>query len=222
MHSFDFYGVTIIIAQIGSPNQYYCPMKMQMKLTVFLLIITITFSTAQTSNSSFIAIDVFEASDNNTDTIPDYLIKSKPFKISGTLYLEDGVTPAKNYILTINQADEDGNFVVEKINDQKKVKHSATVKTNADGKYTFYTFVPGGDRLYNQLQEIHMKVQVPDGTEYALPTLFFDEDPMLSKRCRKKMTKRGETDRILKLQKVDDKLVAKRDMIISSGLKRIN
>ncbi|GGI57476.1 hypothetical protein [Winogradskyella haliclonae] len=193
-----------------------------MKLTIFSLVFAITLSTAQTSNSSFIAIDIVEGLTNNTDTIPDYSIKSKQFKISGTIYLEDGATPAKNHVLTINQADEDGNFVVEKINGQKKVKHSATVKTNADGKYTFYTFVPGGDRLYNQLQEIHIKVQVPDGTEYALPTLFFDEDPMLSKRCRKKMAKRGETDRILKLQKVDNKLVAKRDMIISGSLKRIN
>ncbi|RZN83521.1 MAG: hypothetical protein EVB11_04930 [Winogradskyella sp.] len=199
-------------------------MKRFLKLTFFLLLFTITLSTAQTSNSSSIIIDVIEASNNNTDTIPDYSIKSKPFLISGIVYLKDGVTPAKDYVLTINQADEDGNFVVEKINGQKKVKHSATIKTNADGKYSFYTFVPGGDRLYNQLQEIHMKIKVPDGKEYALPTLFFDEDPMLSKRCRKKMAKRGETDRILKLQKVDGNLVTvtSRDIIVSENLKRIN
>ncbi|WP_143185604.1 peptidase associated/transthyretin-like domain-containing protein [Winogradskyella jejuensis] len=152
-------------------------------------------------------------------TIGDYESSDEKFKISGTLYMSDGVTPAKDYIITINQADKNGDFIIDENNN---LITSATVKTDAEGKYEFKTFVPGTDRLYNKLQEIFMKVETPTGESYAMPTLLFDADPKLTKRCRKQIAKRSDISRILKLNKVNDQTVVERDMILRLDLDRIN
>ena len=40
---------------------------------------------------------------NNVDTIPDFASKSNKLKITGIIYENDGVTPAKNVLLFIHQ-----------------------------------------------------------------------------------------------------------------------
>ena len=182
-------------------------MKTNLNLSIFTILFCLGFSFSQTSVLS------------NSDALPDYESKAQPFKISGTLYMSDGATPAKDYIITINQANENGDFEVNK---NKELITSATIKTDANGQYIFYTYVPGNDRLYNKLQEIFMKVQTPDGTEYAMPTLLFDKDPMLTKRCRKQIAKKSDVSRILKLEKENDTSVVKRDMTLALDLERIN
>lgn len=155
----------------------------------------------------------------NVGVVPNYDSKEIPFKISGALYMSDGVTPAKNYILTINQANEKGDFIVDK---NGNLITAASMITDSDGKYTFYTFVPGNDRRYNRLQEIFMKVETPTGNTYAMPTLLFDTDPMLTKRCRKQIAKRSDASRILKLVSENDKHYVKRNMVLNLDLDRIN
>ena len=90
----------------------------------------------------------------NTDTIPDYRSKVNKLKLTGIIYQSDGVTPAKDVILFIEQPNENGNFELRNEGDNRYVFHRSWVKTDADGRYTFYTFVPGNDRRYNQLQQI--------------------------------------------------------------------
>ncbi|MCB0445272.1 MAG: hypothetical protein KDC68_06410, partial [Gelidibacter sp.] len=80
---------------------------------------------------------------NNTDSIPDFETKPDKLKISGTIYQADGVTPAKNVVLYIYQPDEHGNYNMKTLNQKRYVKDRAWIKTDANGNYTFYTFVPG-------------------------------------------------------------------------------
>ena len=47
--------------------------------------------------------DYSESQLNNTDSIPDFESKSNKLKITGTIYLSDGKTPAKDVILYIEQ-----------------------------------------------------------------------------------------------------------------------
>ncbi|RNC86242.1 MAG: hypothetical protein ED556_08055 [Winogradskyella sp.] len=192
--------------------------KPQLLSTIFIILVYVSF--AQTSNNEFKSIDFIQNTMSEA-TIADYNERTTKFKLTGTLYLADGTTPAANHKITLNQADEDGNFKFYKENGVKILRHAATLTTDANGKYTFYTFVPGGDRLYNQIQELYLKVELPDQTEYALPSLFFDSDPMLSKRCRKKMLKRGEEKRILILKDTNNLLEVTHDFIVSSNLKPI-
>ncbi len=154
----------------------------------------------------------------NTDTIPDFRSKTNKLKLTGIIYQSDGVTPAKDVILFIEQPDEDGDFDLRRTGDSRYVFHRSWVKTDADGRYTFYTFVPGNDRRYNQLQQIFPIVKESSKPEYELETFLFDEDPLLSSACRKKINKKGDTTRILKLKKEDGLLVAQRDIVLNTAI----
>lgn len=151
----------------------------------------------------------------NTDTIPDFNLKDEKLKLTGTIYLSDGVTPAKDVILFIEQPDENGNFDLREDNEKRYVHHRAWVKTDVDGKYTFYTFVPGNDRRYNQLQQIFPVIKEPFKTEYEIDTFLFEDDPLLSKRCRNKITKKSHSSRILSPKKKDGIFVAERNITLN-------
>ena len=139
----------------------------------------------------------------STDTIPDFRSKTNKLKLTGVIYESDGVTPAKDVIMFIEQPNEDGGFDLRNEGDNRYVFHRSWVKTDEDGRYTFYTFVPGNDRRYNQLQQIFPIIKESSKPEYMLESFLFDEDPLLSKACRKKITKRGDITRILKINSIN-------------------
>ncbi len=153
----------------------------------------------------------------NTDTIPDYRSKTNKLKLTGIIYENDGVTPAKDVILFIEQPNEDGNFELRNNGDDRYVFHRSWVKTDEDGRYTFYTFVPGNDRRYNQLQQIFPLIKESSKPEYQLETFLFDSDPLLTKRCRKRIAKKSDSARIMKLKQVDDLLIAEKDIVLASN-----
>lgn len=150
----------------------------------------------------------------NTDTIPDFRSKTNKLKLTGVIYQSDGVTPAKDVILFIEQPDENGDFDLRNTVDQRYVFHRSWVKTDADGRYTFFTFIPGNDRRYNQMQQIFPIIKEVSKAEVQLESLLFDEDPMLTKRCRKQLVKNGNTSRILTTKKEDGILVAVKDIVL--------
>lgn len=188
--------------------------------------LTINFSVySQSSNSS--SVDKLEkvADHNpfndyskqklsNVDTIPGFDSKQNKLKIYGTIYESDGVTPAKNVILYIEQADENGDFDVRIQDNMQYVYNRGWIKTDSDGHYTFYTYVPGNDRRYNMLKELFPLVKEPSMKEYEIETFLFDDDPLLSKFCRKRIAKKSDITRILKFKEEDGLLVAQRDIIL--------
>ena len=151
----------------------------------------------------------------NTDTIPDFRSKTHKLKLTGVIYQSDGVTPAKDVILFIEQPDEDGDFDLRREGDQRYVFHRSWVKTDADGRYTFYTFIPGNDRRYNQMQQIFPIIKETSKKEVQLESLLFDDDPMLTKRCRKRLAKKGNVKRILTTKKEDGIFVATKDIVLT-------
>lgn len=175
---------------------------------------------AQDSNSiSDFNSPIYDRAENqlsNTDTIPDYRSKTNKLKLTGIIYQSDGVTPAKDVILFIEQPDENGDFELRKSGDTRYVFHRSWVKTDADGRYTLYTFVPGNDRRYNQLQQIFPLVKEPLKPEYEIETFLFDEDPLLTKTCRKRMAKKGDPTRILKLKTENGIFIAERNITLKS------
>lgn len=160
--------------------------------------------------------DYSETQLNSTDTIPDFEAKSAKLKITGTIYENDGVTPAKDVILFIYQADENGNFELKKENKKRYVHHRGWIKTDADGQYTFYTFVPGHylNNLHRkEMKHIHPIIKEPSKPEYEINAFLFDDDPLLTSTCRKKLERKG-IDNILKLDMKEGLFVAKRDIIL--------
>ncbi|WP_282123411.1 hypothetical protein [Algibacter mikhailovii] len=164
--------------------------------------------------------DYSESVLSNVATIPDYNSKLEKLKITGTIYQSDGVTPAKDVILYIEQPNEDGSYEIVKTGSKRHVQHRAWVKTNKNGEYTFFTFVPGKRLSSRKLKHIHPIIKAPNEKEYDLPVYLFDDDPKLSKICRKRMKKQG-VDCILTLEKENDILVAKKDIILNQKEKNI-
>ena len=171
---------------------------------------------AQNDNSENLSplYDRLDSQLSNTDTIPDFRSKTNKLKLTGTIYKSDGFTPAKDVILFIEQPDEDGDFDLRRSGDVRYVFHRSWVKTDSDGKYTFYTFVPGNDRRYNQLQQIFPVIKEPTKKEYEIETYLFNDDPLLTKRCRKRIVKKSNITRILEPKSLDGLLVAQRDIIL--------
>lgn len=157
--------------------------------------------------------DYSERQLNNVDTIPDFASKSQKLKITGTIYENDGVTPAKNVMLFIHHTDESGNFELKRQNKKRYVHHRGWIKTDADGKYTFYTFVPGKYILGNELTQILPIIKEPNKPEYKIETFLFDNDPLLTGKCRTKV-EQTNPNRILKLNKKEGLLEAKRDIVL--------
>ncbi|MGB5417422.1 hypothetical protein [Algibacter sp.] len=157
--------------------------------------------------------DYSEKQLNNVDTIPDYVSQSQKLKITGTIYESDGLTPAKNVMLFIHQTNENGDFELKRQNKKRYIHHRGWIKTDADGKYTFYTFIPGKYLYSNELQQILPIIKEPNKPEYKIETFLFDDDPLLTGKCRTKVEETNP-NRILKLNKKEGLFEAKRDIVL--------
>ena len=156
---------------------------------------------------------------NSTDTIPSFETQENKLKITGTIYYSDGITPAKDVILYIYQPNADGDFVTHKTNGKKYIEHRAWVKTNAEGQYTIYTFIPGAP--YEPLtyprrrgmKQILPVIKVPGQPKYDFDAFIFDDDTAISERCRKKL-ERINYKGMLSLKKIGDMHVAVKDIVL--------
>lgn len=160
------------------------------------------------------AHDYTESSLSNTDTIPDFESTQNKIKLTGIIYNQDGKTPAKDVVLALYQKNEDGSFELLKHKDKSRsVRHSGAIKTDADGRYTFYTFIPGKALRSHDLKEIHLVLKEPNKEEAGLYPIVFDNDPLLSKSCRKKLARRG-INNIVALQTEQGLQVGSKDIIL--------
>ena len=79
--------------------------------------------------------DYKEVNLNSVDTVPDYTSKAQKIKITGTIYQNDGVTPAEGVILYVYQTNEKGNFKMKRNDEGKlyarKILSYKRIKTNS-------------------------------------------------------------------------------------------
>ncbi|MFH4969094.1 hypothetical protein V8G61_12885 [Gaetbulibacter sp. M240] len=181
----------------------------------YIALASVMFMSANAQELSSI-YDYTEVNLNSVDTVPDYASKAEKIKITGTIYKNDGVTPAEGVILYVYQTNEKGNFKMKRDDQGKRyVKHSAWVKTDKDGKYTIYTFMPGKYYHTKELKQIQRVVKEPGKKEYALNPFFFDDDPLiadLTLSCRSKVAQS-----MLRLNEKDGMLVAEEDIRLNSN-----
>jgi protocatechuate 3,4-dioxygenase beta subunit len=194
---------------------------------IFVLSFNTTISAQESANSSMeiplnyknrnALYDYYEKQLNNVDTVPDYTSKLNKIKISGTIYQSDGKTPAKDVILFIHQPNEDGDYILKRDASRKRyVYHRAWIKTDTDGKYTFYTFIPGKYDRSKELKQIHRTIKEPGKEAYELVSFFFDDDPLLPEltlACRARAV-----GSMLRLQKQDSMYVATRDIKLPKSI----
>lgn len=164
--------------------------------------------------------DYSEKEISNTDTIPDFHTKENKLKITGTIYLADGVTPAKDVIFYICQPDENGEYQLKKDEYRKRyVEHRGWIKTDADGRYAFYTFMPGKFLSSKELKQIQRVIKEPGKSEYKISSFYFDDDPIipeLSLANRSTIVKS-----MLRLEKEGDMYVANKDIKLKSNIQNL-
>ena len=93
------------------------------------------------------------------------------------------------------------------------------IKTDNDGKYTFYTLKPAHYPAKNPPpMHIHPTILEPDGKYYWIETLYFEGDPNLIERQKNPKAPRGGFPGVLHLRKEGDLLVAEHDIILGKNV----
>lgn len=137
--------------------------------------------------------------------------------VTGTVYRNDGYTPAPYVIIYYWQTDEQGYYSKSAELKGKAVRHGARrgwLKTGADGKYTFYTNRPAPYPSRDMAAHIHLAIKEPDlAEEYYVDELVFDDDPLLTTDRRKALENRGGSG-ILRTREEDSVLLTEHDIIL--------
>lgn len=158
------------------------------------------------------------------DTLPLFEQTNPKIKVSGTVYKQDGITPAEGVILYLYHTNRDGIYPTRGDEKGWGRRHGyirGWVKTDQNGHYTFYTFRPASYPNSSEAAHIHITLLEPDGKYYWLGSYLFDDDPFLTDRDLSK-TPRGGSDGILKLTKDGTLLVGSRDIILGENIPDYN
>ena len=167
---------------------------------------------------------VFEYGDRGltaVDTLPDFHEDGQRIKISGTIYRPDGRTPAAEVILYVYHTDRNGRYTPREGASGWERRHGynrAWLKTDREGRYTFYTLRPGSYPDRSTPAHIHPVILEPDGKYYWLGAYHFSDDPLLTEKERNPDSPRGGSSGLLTLQKEGDLWVGERDFVLGKGI----
>ncbi|MCB0520798.1 MAG: intradiol ring-cleavage dioxygenase [Lewinellaceae bacterium] len=118
----------------------------------------------------------------------------EPLEISGTVFLKDGATPAKDIILYVYHTDAAGLYSNGPTISTCARRHGhlrGWMKTGADGRYKFRTIRPASYPNTTAEQHIHPVIKEPGLKEYWIDEFLFDNDPNLTEKVRKHQSGRG-------------------------------
>jgi protocatechuate 3,4-dioxygenase beta subunit len=167
---------------------------------------------------------VFEYGDRElspVDTLPDFNNNGLKLKLTGTIYKSDGITPVENVILYIYHTNQNGIYPTKGDETGWAKRHGyirGWIKTNDDGKYTFYTLKPGTYPNRSAPAHIHPVILEPDGKYYWIEEYLFEDDPLLTEKEISKTSPRGGNSGILSLKKEGDLWVGERDIILGKNV----
>lgn len=119
---------------------------------------------------------------NEVDTIPGFDKPGPRIRITGTIFKKDGKTPAPGVILYIYHTDQAGLYSTGTNPKGWEKRHGSSrgwIKTNADGKYTFYTLIPASYPNSNNPKHIHPTIKEEGLSEYWIDEYHFSDDPLL-------------------------------------------
>lgn len=153
---------------------------------------------------------------NEVDTLPDFSEQGIKIEISGTIFLQDGKTPARDVILYVYHTDQNGLYS-KKGNEEGWGKRHGYIrgwmKTDINGFYKFYTLVPASYPNSNNPKHIHPTIKEPGKTAYWIDDFVFDDDPLLSQKEKTKTNPVGGNG-VLKTAMKEGMLKASRNIIL--------
>ena len=183
-------------------------------LTLSLLTILLS-GCGQTNNSSQYATrDALDIPSKVRMTEVDE--PGEPMIISGTIYLSDGRTPAKDAVLSVWHTDANGYYIKGGGGaGELHPRIHGRVKTGIDGKYEFHTIKPAQYPSHTTPAHVHGHISAPNFPEYPI-IYYFDGDDLITDQNRLKLNGyRGGTPAIITLTKDSNGiLIGHRDIIL--------
>lgn len=167
---------------------------------------------------------IFEYGDKRltaVDTLPDFAHADTQIKVSGTVYMPDGTTPAEGVVLYIHHTDKTGIYPTKGKETGWAKRHGyirGWVKTDSNGSYTFYTHKPGVYPSRSEPAHIHLTVLEPNGKYYWLSNFHFEGDPLLTADETNPSAPRGGNSGLLKLREENGLLADTRDIVLGKNV----
>ena len=113
----------------------------------------------------------------------------EPLVMSGTIYEEDGKTPAPGVLLFVYHTDATGLY--NRPRNVLPARLRGWMRTGADGRYEFRTIRPAPYPNHNNPAHIHTTVSRRDYPEYWIDSYWFDGDPYITPAMQATLTGRG-------------------------------
>ena len=165
------------------------------------------------------AVLEYEGKLSATDTLPEFASAENKLKVSGIIYKEDGKTPAENVVLYIHHTNAEGVYPTKGNEKGWADRHGylrGWIKTGKDGRYTFYTQVPGRYPDGSNPAHIHPIILEPDGRYYYLSAYFFQGDPLLTDDHQEDPPRGGNG--VVKLKQEKKMAYIQRDFVLGKGI----
>ena len=157
---------------------------------------------------------------NAIDTLPKFEENEPKIKINGTVYHNDGRTPAEGIILYIYHTDRKGIYQASeeaKSWENKHGQYRAWLRSDKDGNFAFYTFRPAAYPNGNEAEHIHIYVNEPNTIPYYIDSYYFEDDPRFTLEKRSSLQNRGGSG-IVKLELKNGIWTANRDIILGLNI----
>jgi len=154
------------------------------------------------------------------DTLPDFNNPGPKLKVTGTIYRSDEKTPAANVILYIYHTNQKGIYETRGNKTGWGRRHGyirGWIKTDKNGRYTFYTLKPGRYHNGKTPAHIHGILLEPDGNYYWIDSWHFKGDSLLDLSKEQKRKAYGGSG-IVELKKEGNILIAYRNIILGKNV----
>jgi len=118
------------------------------------------------------------------DTLPGFLETKPKIKITGTVFLPDGKTPAEDVLLYVYHTSREGIYEPSPNPvgwERRHGQYRGWLKTGKSGKFTFYTFRPAPYPQVRESEHIHLYIKEPNTNSYYIDNYVFEDDPTLTK-----------------------------------------
>ena len=158
---------------------------------------------------------------SSVDTLPGFNTQSDQLKVTGTIYMPDGVTPASNVILYVYHTNDQGIYPTRGDEKGWAKRHGyirGWIVTDDSGQYTFYTFRPAPYPNGRAPVHIHMVVKEPEKNEYWIDSIEFEDDPLLTKAERARKSNRGGNGVVKVWLNKDGMAECKRDIVLGLNI----
>lgn len=158
---------------------------------------------------------------NAVDTLPDFNEPGTQIKVTGTVYKNDGKTPAPDVILYVYHTNQKGIYAAKEGETGWGEKHGyirGWLKTDKKGRYAFYTLKPAAYPSRTLPAHTHIIVLEPNGKYYWLDGYHYKGDSLLTSKEINPEAPRGGTSGLLELKEKNGVLLGKRDIILGENI----